>query len=84
MIALLTSREGAIIAMCVTALLSWFTWLQSHDAKVTQKVETRIVQRSEAQGAANAKKAAKARADAAKPGAADRLRKDPATCPDCR
>jgi hypothetical protein len=83
MMAFLTSKEGGIVMLVMAALISWFTWLGSHDAKVATKIEQKIVRASEMEGAARAKKSDKVRVNAAKPGAVDRLRHDPAACPDC-
>ena len=58
--------------------------IRAHDAKVEKRVEAEIVQASEKQGALNAAKSKKAYISARQPGAADRLRQDPATCVDCR
>lgn len=66
------------------AIAAWGAWLWQHDRKVAKKTEATIVQRSEKQGAQNAEKSKKAHAAARAPGAAERLRKDPATCSDCR
>jgi uncharacterized membrane protein YebE (DUF533 family) len=75
------ARLGLIAAGAVAA---WAAWLWQHDQKVAKKTEEVIVQRSEQEGAARAKKSDQAHARAKSPGAFGRLRKDAATCPDCR
>ena len=59
------------------------TWDSNRKAKWVDKGKQEIVQASEKQGAQNAAAAEKAHTAAAKPGAADRLRKDRLACPDC-
>mgnify|MGYP001013622262 CR=1 FL=1 len=66
---------------CVTIVL---TWDSSRKAKWVETGKREIVQASEKQGAQNAAAAEKAHDTAKRPGAADRLRKDARTCPDCR
>lgn len=74
-----------IAAVVIVAILSagWIA-LKRHDAKVAEKTTATIVQRSEKQGARNATAAKKAHDSARQPGAAERLRKDPASCLDCK
>jgi hypothetical protein len=84
MMAWLASLQGAIVLFSSALLMGW-SWLKFvHDPKVASKVTTEIVQRSEKTGAQNAAKSAKAHSAARQPGAADRLRSDPKTCPDCK
>jgi hypothetical protein len=75
----------AIVVFAIVSLLGLRAWDVYHQQSIgAAKERQEIVQRSEQQGAANAAQAEKAHTTARKPGAADRLRKDPATCPDCR
>lgn len=71
----------AVVVMLAGAAAGW---LKYHDQKVETKTVDKIVRASEKKGAANAAKSKKAHDAARQPGAADRLRKDAITCPDCR
>ena len=71
----------AVVAVLISCAVGW---LYAHDRKVIKKTEEKIVRASEKKGAANAAKSKKAHDAARAPGAAERLRKDPATCVDCR
>ena len=82
-LAFLASRYGQAAVICVVISVAFGVWLARHDAKVANRVETKIVQRSEAYGRQRSANADKAHTAARKPGAADRLRSDPAACPDC-
>jgi len=72
------------LALTGGAVALFAGWLILHDAKVAGKVEARIVERSADQGKRNAIHAKTALDRARRPGAFERLRQDPATCPDCR
>jgi uncharacterized protein HemX len=70
----------AVVAVLISGAVGW---LYAHDKKVAKKTEENIVRASEKKGAVNAAKSKKAHDAARAPGAAERLRKDPATCIDC-
>jgi hypothetical protein len=53
------------------------------DSRLKEAGKTEVVQASKAAGAEANAKSEKVRRAAREPGAADRLRKDRATCPDC-
>lgn len=72
------------LAIGAAALSSLWIWLHQHDKKVAATAVQGVVQRSQQEGAARAKKSDQAHARARSPGAADRLRNDPVTCPDCK
>lgn len=79
----LKSLSGQIMMVFLAATAAW-GWLKMHDKKVEQRTVEQVQQRSQMEGAARAKKSDQAHARAKSPGAADRLRNDPATCPDCK
>lgn len=68
-------------AFGVIAMLGTWDWKRIRAAE--QRGKSELVQASKTQGAQNAAKSEKAHDSARKPGAADRLRKDPRTCTDC-
>ncbi len=72
------------LGMAGGAVALFVGWLMLHDAKVSRTVEAKIVARSADQGKRNAIHAKTALDRARRPGAFERLRQDPATCPDCR
>lgn len=82
-LAFLATRAGQAVAIAVAVVAAFFIFLARHDKKVEAKVEQKVALRSIEQGKANAAKADRAHSDARKPGALDRLRADPRTCPDC-
>lgn len=63
------------------AMIGTWDWKRIRAAE--QRGKSELVQASKTQGAQNAAKSEKAHDTARKPGAADRLRKDPRTCTDC-
>lgn len=75
------SGQVMVVLLAATAALGW---LKLHDRKVAKEAVATVVQASEKKGAANAAKSKKAHDRARADGAAERLRKDPASCPDCR
>lgn len=77
-------RFEVYFVMIVSVLLAGWALLARHDERVAERVQQTIVQRSEKDGERRARKAEKAVVAARKPGAVDRLRSDPAACPDCR
>jgi len=75
------SGQITVVMLAVGAAIGW---LKIHDRKVEQRTEVKVQERSQKEGAARAKKSDQAHARAKSPGAVDRLRNDPATCPDCK
>ena len=81
--ALWGARGLALIGALLIGLLGVKGWLLMRDHKVAEAAKAEVVQASKEAGAkANAKNDVVRRA-AAKPGALERLRSDPATCRDC-
>ena len=82
-LAFLATRVGQAVAIAIAVLLAFFIFPARHDKRIEAKTEQKVALRSEQQGKANAAKSERAHSDARKPGALDRLRADPRTCPDC-
>jgi hypothetical protein len=77
-----TSGNGFLVAVSA-ALLTFvaYTNLIKHNAAKTAVTE--IVQKATDDAKTAENKSDQARVDAGKPGAVDRLRRDPKSCPDC-
>lgn len=84
MIAVLLARYGFHIGIAAALAVGTYTWdaKRLSAAKTSGRIE--VVDNSKRHGANANAKSEKARRDAAVPGSADRLRKDPATCRDCK
>lgn len=81
--ALLGSRYVVYLALALALAGGVKVWLMQRDAKVEARTEQKVADRSEEQGKSNNDAAQKEIAGARRPGALDRLRADPKTCPDC-
>ncbi len=71
--------QVAVVSMAGLLIAGWVRIRSGIEEKAVQGV----VRESNKQGAANAAKSKKAHDRARTPGAVDRLRSDPKTCPDC-
>lgn len=80
---LFTKIGQALAAGGLFALL-FGGWLLKHDHKVAARTEQRIVEQSTSDGKVRNEKSERVRTNTGKPGALDRLRKDPLVCADCR
>lgn len=84
MIALFLARYGLHLALAAGLIVVVGTWDHKRIAKAKKEAVEVVVSASQEKGKqANAKNETVRRA-AATPGAFDRLRSDPATCPDCK
>lgn len=84
MIAIFLARYGAHLALAAGVIAMVATWDHKRITRVQREAVEVVVSASEEKGKqANAKNETVRRAASA-PGAVDRLRKDPATCPDCK
>lgn len=72
---------GKLVAGAALVVTVFGLWLWRHDHKVAEAAKVEVVQDINAQAKDLANEAVKARAPAARPGAADRLRKS--ACRDC-
>lgn len=81
--ALWGARGLALVGALLIGLLGVKGWLLMRDHRVAETAKAEVVQASKEAGRkANAKNEG-VRRDAAKPGALERLRSDPASCRDC-
>lgn len=83
LLAFLSTAIGRAAASALILAIAFGGWLAMHDKKVAKKAVEQVVIASQDKGKkANATNDA-VRRDAGKPGAFERLRKDPLTCRDC-
>lgn len=75
------TKLGKVIVAGVAAVALFTGWLWRHDAKIEARVETKIIERAKDAGVKANDEAEKVHTAAAKPGAAERLRKS--SCRDC-
>lgn len=73
----------AIVAAAILASLA-FVALKVHDDRIQAETAQKIYSKSKEVGKKNAAKSEAAHKAAERPGAAERLRRDQATCPDCK
>ncbi len=84
MIALFLARYGLHLALIAGLGVVVATWDHKRIDRAKKQAVDVVVSASEEKGKQANAKNEKIRRAAAVPGAADRLRSDPATCPDCK
>lgn len=75
------TKLGKLVVAGVLAVFTFGVWLWQHDNKVEVRAEAKVLERSAEAGNKANEKATKAHDAAARPGAAERLRKS--ACRDC-